>query len=688
MLHGYLECITDAVVVAATPVSRGRRMTVKTAGLALSLSLACLSPLVAGDTLTADDVLSMRSIQNPVLSPDGSRIVFAVNEPLDEGHSKDPTNTELWTIAVNGADLLRLTSNPGADFAPQWSPDGASIFFLSTRRGTVGPQLFAINRDGGESRQLTRHRSPISAFAPAPNGREVAFLAAEPPSPALEDRANRGDDEIVLDSSDTDQNAPLQRLWLLDLVTAKTRQVPIGEVHVTSVSWSPDGSRFLLTVTDDANLDYEWTRARLTVLPVGGGTPTAFCSTRGRLAKPGWLPDGSGISFLGASANGTEQAPSNLFMCREPGGLSQNLTAGNQFTVQGYQWMPGADSVVLCALERNSRYLAKFDVRSKKFARIGGGSNIVAPEFSLSRDGLRVACVSEASKKPPDLWAGLTGQALKQLTHLNPHLERLRYGETEEIDWKAKDGLDITGILVKPVDYQKGKRYPTVVQVHGGPESADLNGFQVAWAQLFAAHGYLTFLPNYRGSVGRGVEYTIANHGDRGGKDFQDILAGIESIVSRGLADPERLGIGGWSYGGFMSAWAITQTNIFKAAVVGVGITDWFSLMGMAPVPIWNAEAHFLAWHYDKPEEYWRFSPVLQVKKAKTPTLLLWGELDPLVPPAQGREFFRGLRHYGVPSEMVVYPREGHGLRERLHRKNAYARVLGWYDRFLGKTNN
>jgi dipeptidyl aminopeptidase/acylaminoacyl peptidase len=247
-------------------------------------------------------------------------------------------------------------------------------------------------------------------------------------------------------------------------------------------------------------------------------------------------------------------------------------------------------------------------------------------------------------------------------------------------------GLEITGILIKPVDYEKGKRYPMIVQVHGGPESADLNGFQIAWAQIFAAHGYLTFLPNYRGSIGRGVEYTIANHADRGGKDFLDILDGVEFIVSRGLADTERLGIGGWSYGGFMSAWAVTQTNIFKAAVVGVGITDWFSLMGMAPVPMWNAEAHFLAWPYDKPEEYWRFSPVLQVKKAKTPTLMLWGELDPLVPPAQAREFFRGLRHYGVPSELVIYPREGHGLRERLHRKNAYARVLAWYDRFLGRS--
>ncbi len=653
------------------------------------LLLCCrVNEFAAADILSSDDILSMRTVQSLALSPDGSKLVFEVNEPSDEGASKSPVNSELWMTSFDGTDLHQLTFNPGSDTSPRWSPDGSSIAFLSLRQGIAGQQLFSIKKDGGESRQLTNHGMSISGFAWAPSGKQIAFLAAEPLSDLLKERIKRGDDEVVLDTFDTDQNAPLQRLWVLDLSPSSTRLVPIGEFHVTSVSWSPDGSKFLLTVTDKANLDHEWIRSRLVVVPASGGTPVTYCSTRGRLTKPSWIPDGSGISFLGASANGTEQAPSSLFVCREAGGIPQNLTAGKPFTVQSYQWLADSSSVVLTILERNSRYLATLDIRSKQLKRLSDPSVVVSPEFSMSRDGLSVACVLETPNKPPDLWSGPLGQSLRQITHLNARLEGLRYGETEEIDWKARDGWDITGVLVKPVDYQKGKRYPMIVQVHGGPEAADLNGFQIAWAQLFAANGYLTFLPNYRGSIGRGVEYTIANHGDRGGKDFFDILDGIESMISRGYADPERLGIGGWSYGGFMSSWAVTQTNLFKAAVVGVGITDWFSLMGMAPVPMWNAEAHFLAWPYDKPEEYWRFSPVLQVKKVKTPTLMLWGESDPFVPPAQGREFFRGLRYYGVPSEFVIYPREGHGLRERLHRKNAYARVLAWYDRYLKGSNN
>jgi len=642
--------------------------------------------LAATDILKSEDILSMRTIQSLALSPDGSRIVFEVNEPPDDGASKNPVNTELWITSPDGGDVHQITFNPGSDSSPRWSPEGDLIAFLSLRPETAGRQIFSIRgKDGAELRQRSHHETPISSFAWAPNGKQMAFLATEPPNALAQERNRTGDDEIVLDSFDTDENAPLHRLWVLDLSTGITHSVPVGEVHVTSVSWSPDGSKFLLTITDDANLDYEWTRSRLVVVPVSGGTPVVYCSTRGKLSKPSWIPDGSGISFLGASAGGTEQAPSSLFVCREVGGIPQNLTAGKPLTVQSYQWLPGAGSVVLTILERNSRYLATLDIRSKQIKRLSNAAVVVSSEFSLSRDGQSVVCSLETPNKPPDLWSGLLGQTLRQITHLNPRLEKLRYGETEEIDWKARDGWDITGVLVKPLDYQKRKRYPMIVQVHGGPESADVNGFQIAWAQLFSANGYLTFLPNYRGSTGRGVEYTIANHGDRGGKDFFDILDGVESIVSRGLADPERLAIGGWSYGGFMSSWAVTQTNMFKASVVGVGITDWFSLMGMAPVPTWNAEAHFLAWHYDKPEEYWRFSPVLQVKKVKTPTLMLWGEADPLVPLAQGREFFRGLRYYGVPSELVIYPREGHGLREPLHRKNAYARVLAWYDRYLKK---
>ena len=651
--------------------------------LAVGLLALGVDSAIADRTMTIDDILSLRQLREVRLSPDGSRVAFVVDEPLGEEHSKEPVNTDLYVISSSGGTPKQLTTNPYGDWAPQWSSDGGSIAFLSIRDPRKGSQVFTVAASGGETRQLTHHPTPVAAFAWSPFGTQIAFLASEPEPETVKERRLKGDDEIVLDSFDTDENAPPQRLWILDIATGKTRQVEAGEDHITRVSWSPDGSEFLLTIAEDANLDYEWTRSRLAVVPVSGGEPKLYCPTRGKMISPGWIPDGSGISFLGASANGTEQSPGSLFVCQGAGSKPVDLTEGRQYTAQSYHWLPDGKSALLGIVERNTRYLTRLETGSREIEKLSDASEVLSSNISLSADGRRIACAFEKPDAPADVFTGPLGGKLWQITHLNPGLEGITYGDTEEVDWKARDGWDITGVLVKPVDYESGKSCPTIVQVHGGPESADLNGFQIRWAQLFAAHGYAVFLPNYRGSVGRGVEYTIANHGDRGGKDFEDILDGVDALVERGIADPDRLGIGGWSYGGFMSSWAVTQTDRFKASVVGEGITNWYSLMGMAPVPVWNAEAHFLVWHYDDPEAYWKFSPVLQVKNVKTPTLMIWGEKDPFIPPSQGREFFRGLRYYGVPSELVIYPREGHGFREPLHRKDAYRRVLEWYERWV-----
>ena len=651
--------------------------------LTLACAFACISTTLQAETLTIDHILSMRQLGGVTLSPDGSRVLFVVNEPRSEENSRGGTNSDLYIIPTAGGEPVRLTSNPGRDSSPQWFPDGSAIAFQSDRPGKTGSQIYAIAPTGGKARQLSHHPVPIRAYAWSPSGKEIAYLARRPVPKSLAEKRRRGDDAIVLDSFDTDENAPFTRLWILDVDSGKSREVPVSH-HVTRFVWSPDGSQFLLVITDDANLDHEWTRSRIAVVPATGGKATTYCATKGKLGTLGWLPDGKGISFVGASANGTEQAPSKLFVCRGVGNTPVSVTKELDATVQGYRWLDDtASSALLTFVERNTRYLGQLTVNSGKVEKLSQRPHVVSDGFSLSDDGKTLACMIEKPDAPRDIWTGELGGPLRQITHLNPALEALTYGAAEEFDWSSRDAWDITGVLIKPVGYKEGQRYPMIVQVHGGPESVSLNGFQISWAQLFAANGYATFLPNYRGSIGRGVEYTIANHGDRGGNDFFDIMDGVDALVERGIADRERLAIGGWSYGGFMSSWAVTQTNRFKASVVGMGITNWFSLMSMCPVAIWNAEAHFLAWHYDDPEVYWRFSPVLHVKKVKTPTLLLFGERDPFIPPAQGRQFFRGLRYYDVPSEMVVYPREGHGLGEPLHRRDAYERVLRWYAQYV-----
>jgi dipeptidyl aminopeptidase/acylaminoacyl peptidase len=430
-------------------------------------------------------------------------------------------------------------------------------------------------------------------------------------------------------------------------------------------------------------MDAERIGSHLAVLGVAGGEPSVYCTTRGTYTKARWLPDGSGISFLGASAEGREPAASSLYVCTGEGATPVNLTEGKPFTVAGYQWLPDEQGALLSIIEKNSRYLVRFDTANRQITRVSDAAQVVSADVSLARDSKMAACVIETPKQPPDVFFGPIAGPFRRMTRLNPALEDLTYGEAEDFTWKADDGLEITGVLIKPVGYQAGRSYPLIVQVHGGPENADLNGFQIVWGQFFAAHGYAVLFPNYRGSIGRGVEYTVRGNRDFGGKDFQDIMAGVDELIRLGIADPDRMGIGGWSYGGFMSAWAPTQTERFKASVMGVGVSNWYSLMGQTPLPLWTVQVHFETWPYDHPEAFRRPSPIEFVKNVRTPILILHGEGDPMIPLSQAREYFRALRHYDVPVELVVYPREGHGLREPVHRKRAYARILAWYDRYV-----
>jgi len=436
-------------------------------------------------------------------------------------------------------------------------------------------------------------------------------------------------------------------------------------------------------MADAASMDHENIRTRLAVVPAEGGEPTTYCHTTGKMANPEWRPDGNALSFLGASANGREPAASSFYVCEGLNATPANLTEKMPFTVSGYHWLPDDKQVLMTITEKESRYLARFDPATRKLSRLSREGDVVSANFSLSSDGNRIALGIEAPHAPADVWAGPLGGPLKRVTRLNPTLEQMTYADTEDLSWRAKDGLEITGVLIKPVDYQAGQKYPLIVLPHGGPEGADLNGFQVAWGQFFAAHGYAVLLPNFRGGIGRGVEYTLMDNTDFGGKDFQDILAGVDELIRRGLADPDRLGIGGWSYGGFMTAWAVTQTPRFKAAMMGAGVSDWFALMGTTPEPMWTEQVHFEAWPWDDPHAFRKNSPIEFVKQVRTPVLVLHGENDNMVAVAQAREFYRALQHYKVPSEFVVYPREGHGIHETAHKLDVYDRMLKWYDHYL-----
>lgn len=658
----------------------------------LAISLGSLSSPYSNAAqlrrLTSEAIVAMRSLQGLAVSPSGNAVVYVVNEPFPDSQSKEPTNTELWFASIDGKIQRRLTDSPGADMSPTWDPKGRTVAFLSARSGKSGNQIFSVDPGSGEVHQLTHHETGVSSFVWSPDGQRIAYLAQEPLDSSEKARREIGDDEMVFTLSDDLQHLTPQKLWLLDLGTHKATLVPTEHYHVSSLSWSPDGRQIALIVSDEANMDHEWTRSKVAVVPVSGGQPKIYCPTHGRVQKLKWKPDSSGVSFLMSSADGHEAAASSLYVCSQPGTDAVNLAVDAAFTVQGYSWLPNNTTLILSIVEKNSRKLVRFDANTRTLTQISKPGQVVSTDPSLSSDAEILAIAVETPSRPSDVWIGSTRGLQRQITRLNPYLEEFTYGETEEVEWKASDGLTIGGVLVKPVGYEAGMRYPLITQVHGGPESVELNGFQISWAQFFAANGYAVFLPNFRGSVGRGVNFTVINNRDFGGMDFQDILSGIDFLIEKGIADPNKLGIGGWSYGGFMSAWAVTQTQRFKAAVVGVGVSNWFSLMGQTPVPLWTVQVHFEEWPADNPKAFRKNSPIEFVRNVQTPTLWLHGEVDPMIALSQAREFFRALQHQKVPSELVVFPREGHGLREPVHRKSAYARILKWYDRYVKSVRN
>jgi dipeptidyl aminopeptidase/acylaminoacyl peptidase len=307
---------------------------------------------------------------------------------------------------------------------------------------------------------------------------------------------------------------------------------------------------------------------------------------------------------------------------------------------------------------------------------------------SLSSDGRRYATVCNTPTHPNEVCVGSSnGRSLERLTVSNPELAGMAFGAQESISWTAADGWEITGVLIKPVGFREGTRYPLQMQVHGGPESAYLDGWMTSYstlAQMLAQRGFMVFMPNYRGSLGRGVEFAKGDHNDPMGKEFEDMLAGIDYLIELGYADPERVGVGGGSYGGYTAAWATTKhSDRFEAAVVFAGITNQTSKIGTTDIPAEIALVHWNFWGYEDWELAWDRSPIAHMHNANTPTLIGHGERDLRVPTSQAFELYRALDYVGVPTQLVIYPREPHGLRERAHQVDWNRRVLSWYERYL-----
>ncbi|MFQ5751342.1 MAG: alpha/beta fold hydrolase, partial [bacterium] len=630
--------------------------------------------------ITPEMVVDLQFTSSVTMDPTGKNIAYIKYQARKPDDKPGGRYSELWVVSTDGTQK-QFTHRPTGVSSPAWTPDGKGLTFLSRRSvQNDKTQVYFIPVDGGEARPLTDSPTSIRSYHWSPDGKWIAYTTTEPQTDEEKKQQKAGQDWKVID-----KNYKHHQLWAFEVASKKTHQIVKDKKSVWSFAWSPDSKQLVVQASETPKTDDSYMFKRLYTVSAAGGDLSPLTKTEGKLGSMAWSPDGKSIAFL-AGVDKSDPATGGLFVVSASGGESKNILEGYKGTPSWLNWLD-KKTLVFSAVEATISTFNSIPAKGGTITKLYPG-NTGFSSVSFSNDKKSFACARSTNKHPAEVyWGKLKSDKLIRLTRSNPELENIEFANQEEIRWQAKDGLEITGLLIKPLNYEQGKRSPLIVQVHGGPESAYVNGWNTSygrWTQLLAARGYVVFMPNYRASTGRGVEYAKADHKDLAGKEFDDVLDGIDHLVDIGLVDPEKVGMGGGSYGGYFSVWAATKySQRFKAAVVFAGITNWHSFMGTTDIPYEEALVHWDLWCYDEQALCWDRSPMAHINNARTPTLIAHGERDLRVPLSQGWELYTALKIKGVPTEFVIYPREPHGLRERAHQLDYINRALNWFDRYV-----
>lgn len=596
--------------------------------------------------------------------------------------------SDLWVAPFSGRKPCRFTSGSWLDEAPRPSPDSSRIAFLSDRAERGKKSLYIISIDGGEALRIFEGQGDVSEPSWSPDGRFVAVLFKEPETQEERERKERGKDAKVWDA-----NHKYQRVWAIDAQSLEAHPVSPEGRQVWGYAWSPDGERIALNTTPTPRVDDRFKDTEVVVVSRKGGSIRTIFNSRGLAEDLVWSANGVYLAYRSRAG----QAPHGEYVYRRTleGGEVVCLTPEYKGTGE-YLCSLADGELLFLGHEGVASAFYRLDWEGKgSRLRVGKPSGTVGYSVSANANGKRLAMVWQDGTHPPEVYAAEVNtdrQESERRTRLGTELEEAALGEVEVVRWGSDTSIEVQGLLVRPCDYREGERYPLVVQVHGGPTSLWADKFCASWrdwAQVLAGRGYAVLLPNPRGSTGRGAAFSNAIFGDVGGGELQDVLAGVDAMIERGLADPDRLGIGGWSWGGYLSALAITRTDRFKAAVMGAGVSNLISDNSLGDIPSANL-SYFRESVYHDPDPYYDRSPIRYVSNARTPTLILHGEEDTRVAVAQSVEMYVALRTLKVQTQLVTYPREGHSIEEREHQLDLVRRVLDWFEGHLqpGRNSN
>ena len=644
--------------------------------IALSLSLFVAAALAQQKrAMTFEDILALKNVSDAQISPDGKWVAYVLTTVDMKENNSD---SDLWLVSTSEGPPLRLTASGKNDSQPRWSPDGRHIAFISLREAR--PQVFLISPFGGEAERLTDSRSGVQSFEWSPDSRRIAYVAQPEATPAEEKKQKEKDDAQVVD-----KDFKFSRIWIIDVETKKASELVKDDYVARDPQWSPDGRRIAFTTTPTPKAD-DGSLSDIRIIDVESGRQHKLIENEGPDGFPRWSPDGRVIAFLSRDAEKGSLGQSRLMAISPEGGTPREIAPAFKYQPGSPTWSADGKTIYFNAQVGTANQLfAVMAAGGEARQLVKTNGQMSAATFSSS--GMTLAFTKSDLQHPGDVYfarIASIGDTIK-LTDHNPQVRDFTLGESEIIKWKSKDGLEIEGILIYPIGYQRGKHYPMAALIHGGPSGVWTQGFPGSWGNfghVYAGRGWAVFYPNVRGSSGYGEKFLLANIRDWGGGDYQDIQTGIDHLISKGVADPDKLAQAGWSYGGYMTAWTLTQTNRFKAVMVGAGLTNMFSMYSTNDLQR-ILEGYFGAEPWDDLEIYSRASAMTYIKQAKTPTLIQHGAADLRVPVGQAQELYMGLRKNDVPVELVFYPREPHGLREPRHQLDKMRREYAWFSKYV-----
>jgi dipeptidyl aminopeptidase/acylaminoacyl peptidase len=654
--------------------------------VAITLTFLMLTPLVLAQTASRarakaaaspmdrviDTLFGTKTFDQAAISPDGKQVAWVEN-------SKD--GSAIFLSDISAPKPRRMIAGGHAEAAIAWSPDSRQIAFFSDASTPGQQELYIVAAIGGPPTRVTSLKGFLASPGWSPDGKAIALLFTE--------NAERAAGPLVAEKAQTGvikEAVTEQRLTLIDLVTGKLRQISPADMYVYEYAWSPDGKRFVATAAH-GNGDNNWYIAQIYTIPAAGGDMKSIYKppVDSQIAVPAWSPDGKSVAFISGIMSDEPAVGGDIFIVPAEGGEARNITPGMKASASWLTW-PAGGKILFGEDVDGESGIATVDMAGGSIQTLTHApgqllANGWGTAVSLAADGKTAAAIRHSLAHPPEVWAGAIGE-WKQITSRNAGLKPA-WGEAKNIHWQ-NDGFNLQGWLLYPANFDPAKKYPMVVQVHGGPSAMAHSSWpgSHSFGVALSSAGYFLFMPNPRGSFGQGEAFTRANVKDFGYGDFRDIMTGVDQALKEAPIDEHRLGITGWSYGGYMTMWAVTQTNRFAAAVAGAGLANFQSYYGENQIDQWMVP-FFGATVYDDPQVYAKSSPITFIKKAKTPTLVLVGDSDGECPTPQSYEFWHALKTIGTETELVVYEHEGHSFANPAHQRDVIERVAAWFNQKL-----